>query len=716
MEKDSGMRRRTVTRGLTAIAVTAGLVIGVPGLAAGAPPAPAPAPGAPTPGAKPAPNALPAPAAVNPVPGVSITKTFWYSDRRVALWVHSPAMGADIHVQLLLARDWNSNPTAKFPVLYMLDGLRAQDNENGWTINTNAENFYKDKNVNVMLPVGGQSSFYTDWEKPDNGKHYMWETFLMKELPPVLENQWRSTNVLGIEGLSMGGSSAMMLAGRNPGFFRFAGSFSGILQLSSFGMPQAVQFAMNDAGGYDSGKMFGPPSDPNWAAHDPYLLAPKLRGTSLYISSGNGLLGQYDTPSTIPGLATNYAGVGLEVLARTTTQQFATKLNQIGVPAQAVFRPSGTHTWPYWQFEMSQAWPQAAAALGLSADRPKCGVGGAIAPVAKAHPELAECLTPEYSVPGGIAQDFRGGRVIWSPGTGAHVVGGAIGGAYVQAGGPGGSLGFPTSNELVTPDGKGRFNRFQKGNIYWTAFGGAHEVAGAILAAWGRQGYERGPLGYPLGDEISTPNGKGKVQGFQNGAYYWNAADGAHGVQGAIFKKFGAIGYEGSWLGFPTSDEISLARGGKLTRFDGGNIYWTPQRGAFAIPAGAIFDAWGRTGYENGKLGYPISDQFQTSGGYQVNFENGTLQAINGGVTGTGAGAQIPAAAPAPAPAAPVPAAPAPASAPSAQVPAQVPAPAASLPAQVPAPAASEAVPPTAPAPAPGASAPAPAEMGPAEG
>ena len=74
----------------------------------------------------------------------------------------------------------------------------------------------------------------------------MWETFLMKELPPILEKDWRSTDVRGIEGLSMGGSAAMMLAARNPGYYKFAASFSGILQLTSPGMAQAIQFAQRD--------------------------------------------------------------------------------------------------------------------------------------------------------------------------------------------------------------------------------------------------------------------------------------------------------------------------------------------------------------------------------------------------------------------------------------------------------------------------------------
>ncbi len=489
-----GMRASTLAVG--AAALTAVMAIGGPApvhAEPSAPPAPAPqapgtsaAPAAPAPGAPaaPAPQAAPAPpAAPAPAPQVlpaaaanapaRVVKTYWYTDRRVALWVHSPSMNTDIQVQILLARDWNSRPKDKFPQLVTLDGLRAQDDQSGWIINTNIEDFYKDKNVNVVLPIGGESSFYTDWKEPDKGKNYKWETFLIKELPPIIEGQWRSTDVRGIQGLSMGGSAAMMLAARNPGFYKFAASYSGILQMTSYGMPQAIQFAVRDGGGYDSFKMFGPPSDPAWKEHDPYVLADKLQGTSLYISSGNGLIGPYDQPSDIPALASNYSGVGLEILSRVTSQQMAIKLNQLGIPGQAVYRASGTHTWKYWQFEMTQSWPQAAGALGLAGDRVACHVSPKFRKVYDANKKsLAECLTPEYPVPGGVAQDFRGARIITGP-KGPKIVGGGIGGAYAGVGGPGGQLGLPTSDELPTRDGKGRFNTFERGKIVWTARGGA---------------------------------------------------------------------------------------------------------------------------------------------------------------------------------------------------------------------------------------------------
>lgn len=568
-----------------------------------------------------------APAATQNPTGAAVTKVDWLSERRVALWVNSPAMGAPIQVQILLARDWNVNPSASFPSVWMLDGLRATDNENAWTYETDAESFYADKNVNVILPVGGQSSFYSDWLQPDNGKNYQWETFLTKELPPILEKDWRTTQTRGVVGLSMGGTSAMFLTARNPGFFKFAASLSGILTTTSLGMPQAIQFAMTDAGGYNSAAMWGPPSNPQWAAHDPYALAEKLKGVSLYVSSGSGTTGPYDQPSGIPGVSTNYAGMGLEILARLTSQTFATKLNQLGIPAQVNYRPSGTHSWPYWQFELHQLWPQLANAIGVEVEKPACGTSGEIGATAAANGWIGDCITPEYSVAGGLAQDFRNGRIYFTSGTGAQPVAGRIAGAYMNTGAAAGPLGFPRTPELGTPDGRGRFNHFQNGSIYWTPQTGAHPVSGDILTEWSAQGWEGGPLGYPTADEIATPGKPGKVQGFEIGAMY-SSANGTHAVLGMIMGKYGELGWENGWLGFPKSNEVPIKDNGRFTEFEGGNIYWSPGTGAWSVENGPLFDGWKSVGYEGGRLGFPISDKFDIPGGVQQNFQFGYITVI----------------------------------------------------------------------------------------
>ncbi|WP_442942902.1 alpha/beta hydrolase-fold protein [Nocardia sp. NBC_01503] len=557
----------------------------------------------------------------------TVQKSVWLGDRRVALWVNSPATGAPVEVQLLMPRDWRAKPDAKFPVMFMLDGLRATDDENGWTKDAGAAGFFADKNVMVVLPVGGQSSFYTDWLQPDQGRNYKWETFLTKELPPLLESQFRATNVRAVSGLSMGGSAAMMLAARNPGWVRHAASYSGFLTLTTLGMPQMVNFAMKDAGGFDSNAMFGPPSSPEWKSHDPFELADKLKGIALYVSSGSGTAGATDPPGEVPGLTTNYAGMGLEVLSRLSTQNFVAKLNKLNIPVQVSYRPSGTHTWPYWDFEMRQSWPQIAASLGVDGTPSDCKPGGAIGGLLQLNNWLGDCLTGEYPVAnGGVAQDFRNGVVFYSPATGAQPITGAIAGSYSGLNGAASGLGFPTGGEQPLPDGRGRFQSFQSGSMYWTPQTGAQMVRGAILDQWGKQGFERGPAGYPNGPEAATPNRDGVVQGFENGPIYFSPKSGAHLVQGLILGRYAQIGFENSPFGFPTGEEQPLKDLGRFLSFEGGNIYWSPLSGAWGVRKGPIMDAWGAQGFENGGLGFPIGDEgTNPNGSVQQAFQGGSV-------------------------------------------------------------------------------------------
>lgn len=563
--------------------------------------------------------------------GVRLDKVEWKAANRVALWVQSPAMEQAIQVQLMLPARWNAEPERTYPSLLLLDGLRARNDASGWTLETKISQFFDAKDAIIVLPVGGESSFYTDWVADANGSAYQWETFLMEELPPLLARDWRVNDKHGVAGLSMGGTAAMMLSQRYPEYFQFAASYSGFLDTTSFGMPEAIKVAMQDAGGYQAESMWGPLGSTRWQEQDPKLHAAKLRGQSIYVSAGSGNTGPWDQPSGLPDIPTNFPGYGLELLSRMTTQTFVNKARGAGVEVTANFRPSGTHTWPYWQFEMMQAWPQFAGAVGIENVEPPCAAEGEIARVAERQPGLGPCLTGEYDVTGGKATDFRFGRVFWSQQTGAHSVLGAIGAAYQAEGGPDGPLGLPTSGETTTPDGRGRFTQFQNGVIYWSPTTGAHAIRGAIRSMWQERGAERGDLGYPTTDEITNPNKPGVVQGFQGGTVYWSSDTGPRVVEGAILSTYRAAGAENSELGYPTTDEISLTtRGGAFSRFQGGAIYWSPRTGAHAVPRGPVFEAWGTVDYERGRLGYPTSALRNTRDGQVMEFEGGRITVTGG--------------------------------------------------------------------------------------
>lgn len=560
--------------------------------------------------------------------GVQVISAEWATSHHVVLSIQSAAMPErPIKVQLLLPRDWYSDTGREFPEVWALDGLRAIEEQSGWTIETNIEQYFADKNAIVVLPVGGQSSFYTDWNQPNNGKNYQWETFLVDELAPILDKGFRSNTKRAITGISMGGTAAVNIASHHPEMFDFVGSFSGYLDTTSPGMPAAISAAQADAGGYDSNAMWGPAGSARWQENDPKSNVGALRGKSIYVSAGNGQ-DDYGTANSVATGPANMAGMGLEVISRMTTQTFVNSANAAGVEVTSSFRPSGVHAWPYWQFEMTQAFPHLANALGMSQeDRgADCNAVGAIAGVTSGG-VIGTCLNNEYAVAGGMAQDFSQGRAYWSAETGAHALFGRINARYSELGGPDSWLGFPTSGELKTADGKGRFVTFQHGSIYWTAITGPWEIPGDMLAAWGTQGYEGGGLGYPTGAPRDY-NG-GLIQSFQGGSVIRTAGNQAYWVRGAIAGKY-LDDATFAQLGFPTGNE-RLINGGAFQEFEKGNIYWSANTGAHYILHGDIFNAWGAKGYEQGEYGFPTGDQSAiAAGGQSITFEHGTIRQVNG--------------------------------------------------------------------------------------
>ena len=73
-------------------------------------------------------------------------------------------------------------------------------------------------------------------------------------------------------------------------------------------------------------------------------------------------------------------------------------------------------------------------------------------------------------------------------------------------------------------------------------------------------------------------------------------------------SKYQSLGGSTSFLGPPISPVFSLNNGGIGRQYQGGSIYWSSATGAREVP-GAIRDLWGSTGWENGHLGMPISDE-----------------------------------------------------------------------------------------------------------
>jgi diacylglycerol O-acyltransferase / trehalose O-mycolyltransferase len=268
------------------------------------------------------------------------------------LMVPSAGMGRDIKVQF-------QSGGANSPAVYLLDGLRAQDDFNGWDINTQAFEWYLNSGLSIVMPVGGQSSFYADWYGPACGKAgcttYKWETFLTQELPAYLssEKQVKSTGSAAV-GLSMAGSASMILAVYHPQQFTYAASLSGFLNPSEGSWPFLINMSMGDAGGFKANDMWGPTEDPNsgWKRNDPMVQIPALvaNNTRLWVYCGNG------TPSELGG--NNVPAKFLEGLTIRTNRTFQDNYIAAGGKNGVFnFPDNGTHDWPYWGQQLQQMKP-----------------------------------------------------------------------------------------------------------------------------------------------------------------------------------------------------------------------------------------------------------------------------------------------------------------------------------------------------------------------
>lgn len=136
----------------------------------------------------------------------------------------------------------------------------------------------------------------------------------------------------------------------------------------------------------------------------------------------------------------------------------------------------------------------------------------------------------------GIAQNFAGGKIFFSPATGANAVQADILTKYEALGGPANSdLGFPISNEAdggIKPASKvSAFSATDKPVIFWTSDHGAYVVRGPIKVAWDKLPGATGKLGAPVGDQTIAKDIV--TQKFTGGQIAWNKTANTYTTQPA---------------------------------------------------------------------------------------------------------------------------------------------------------------------------------------
>ncbi|MER5193812.1 alpha/beta hydrolase [Streptomyces sp. NPDC002755] len=269
--------------------------------------------------------------------------------RTLDVTVSSPALGRNAPVRLILPSGFDARPTRTYPALYLLHG--AHDDYTSWTRETDIETFSEGRDLIVVMPDAGPTGIPTAWR---GGPDY--ETFQLQEVPALLARDYRASGVRAVAGVSTGGYGAMAHAARHPGTFTAAASYSGILDTTAPGVP-ALLDAIVAREYLAPHSLWGSPllNALTWRDFNPRARAAGLRGTSLYVSGGSGVVG--GTGDWLPE--------ALESTLWPSAHGFTDLLALLGIPVTTHYYAGGGHSWTYWKREFTASWPMLAGALGV---------------------------------------------------------------------------------------------------------------------------------------------------------------------------------------------------------------------------------------------------------------------------------------------------------------------------------------------------------------
>jgi uncharacterized protein with LGFP repeats len=232
---------------------------------------------------------------------------------------------------------------------------------------------------------------------------------------------------------------------------------------------------------------------------------------------------------------------------------------------------------------------------------------------------------------GGCTQDFQGGTIAWSTGTGAHPVQGSVLSTWRAQSAQDGGLAYPTTDAACGP-GPRCEQSFSGGVVSWTTTTPAVLVDTAqapMFAAWSAKGGQAS-VGLPVANAVCGLLDSGCRQDFEKGALYSSASTGVNLVAGPILDQWRGQGAaQNGYLGYPTDDALcGLADGGCVQDFQEGVVAWSTATGAWGVN-GPVLDAWEEEGAEAGRLGYPTSNGWSSQGDpwKQGFFQHGRIDA-----------------------------------------------------------------------------------------
>lgn len=243
---------------------------------------------------------------------------------------HSASLDRDLNYAVLLPASYNKDTKRRYPVLYFLHGMNGNEREfERRGVAAAVEKMEADGKIGefiIVSPAGG-NSFYINAK---SGVRY--EDAIVKDLIPYIESNYRAigtSNGRAIQGISMGGFGALMIAFKHPELFssvttHCAALFQELPKPS--GDDRRAQFMMQLIG-----KIFGDPPDDNFfKSNNPFNLADsnlaaiKKSGIKIYFDVGDQDRYGFTQPNKV----------------------FDEKLSQVGLAHEFHVFPGG-HGWDY---------------------------------------------------------------------------------------------------------------------------------------------------------------------------------------------------------------------------------------------------------------------------------------------------------------------------------------------------------------------------------
>ena len=213
----------------------------------------------------------------------------------IELTISTPAFSAPTKVQVFLPAGYDAHPERRWPVTYYVHGAQG-DQTRFWPW---FGDLIKDFPSIVVAPDGGWLGWYSDWYNGGAGGAPMYETFIIHQLIPLIDERFRTLGTRAgraIIGESMGGYGVMTLTTRNPDAFATAVSLSGANDNSSLPITGLIGGSSTLQGGGEQQQLaapFGVYGDPatqaiRWHGHNPPDLATNLRAVVLQVRTFDG--------------------------------------------------------------------------------------------------------------------------------------------------------------------------------------------------------------------------------------------------------------------------------------------------------------------------------------------------------------------------------------------------------------------------------------------